>query len=67
MKTEIYKSYEEFLEREDKELNGVSVGFSKNNQDYVKQNETNEGCWNCQGCYYCYDCSYCSYCYDCSR
>lgn len=50
MKTEIFKTYRDFLNREDKTLNGVSPEFAKKHPDYEKQNETNRGCWNCSDC-----------------
>jgi len=63
MDTKIFKSYDEFLNRKDKNLNGVSEGFSKNNPNYLIENKTNVGCWNCSDCY---DCSHCDDCSDCS-
>ena len=65
MKTEIFKTIEDFLKREDKDVNGVSEEFAKENPDYEKKNETNKACWNCSrssdcyssyGCYGCYSC-----------
>jgi len=66
MNTKIFKSYDEFLNRKDKSLNGVSEGFSKNNPNYLIENKTNVGCWNCSGCSHCFDCAHCYDCYDCS-
>ena len=63
MNTKIFKSYDEFLNRKDKSLNGVSEGFSKNNPNYLIQNKANVGCWNCS---HCDDCSHCSDCFRCS-
>ena len=63
MNTKIFKSYDEFLNRKDKSLNGVSEGFSKNNPNYLIENKTNVGCWNCS---HCDDCSGCFDCDDCS-
>ena len=71
MITKIYKTYSEFLQRENKEENGVSASFAELNPTYEKQNETNKACWNCRDCSYCSgcsdcrDCSYCSYCSYC--
>ena len=65
MKTRIYKSYEDFLKREDKRENGVSKDFADTYPDFEKQNETNEGCWNCHKCIYCYDCNSCDSCDHC--
>jgi hypothetical protein len=67
--TQIFKSYSEFLSREDVKVNGVSPEFTERNPEYEKQNETNDGCWNCSdcsGCSRCYDCSDCYRCSDCS-
>lgn len=50
MKTEIFKSYLEFLRREDKTVNGVSPEFAEKHPDYEKQNATNKGCWDCSRC-----------------
>ena len=69
MATKIFKDIYEFWAREDRKLNGVSQEFANENPDYEKQNETNEGCWNCSdcsGCSRCSDCSDCSGCSDCS-
>lgn len=72
MKTEIFKNYDEFLKRKDKDINGVSDGFAKSNPNYEEMNPTNKGCYDCSdcsGCYRCYDCSDCSgryRCYYCS-
>ncbi len=45
MKTEIFNTYAEFLNREDKAVNGVSPQFAKEHLDYIADNETNSGCW----------------------
>ena len=66
MKTQIFNSYKEFCQREDKDINGVSVEFAAHHEDYSEQNETNKGCWNCSDCYDCSKCSKCSGCYRCS-
>jgi len=42
MKTAIYKDYEEFLSRKDKNLNGVSVEFAERYPDYENDNVTNK-------------------------
>lgn len=71
MSTQIFISFEEFQEREDKTVNGVSSEFAEANPDWQKDNESNEGCWNCSNCYDCSDCyschrcSFCSGCADC--
>ena len=41
MKTQIFKSYEDFLNRADKSLNGVSEDFAAAHPDFEKDNETN--------------------------
>ena len=64
MKTRIYKTYSDFLDRTERLENGVSEDFAKEYPDFEKQNETNEACWNCSRCS---DCSRCSRCSDCSR
>ena len=66
MKTEIFKNYADFLNREDKELNGVSESFAKQNPDYNLE-KNNKACWNCSSCRSCSDCSSCSSCSDCSE
>ena len=66
MKTEIFASYEEFLKREDKTVNGVSSLFAKYDPDYEESNNTNEGCWECIGCSYCVNCAFCVFCSKCS-
>jgi len=53
MKTEIFKNYSEFLNREDKDINGVSPEFVKDNENYQADNNTNEDCWNCRYCSAC--------------
>ena len=73
MKTQIFKNKSEFLKREDKSINGVSAEFAERHPDFVKDNESNSGCWNCwngsdcSNCSYCYDCSGCSGCSNCFR
>ena len=39
MKTEIFKDYEEFLNRKDRDINGVSQEFAERHEDYLKDNE----------------------------
>ena len=60
MGTKIFKTYSDFLDRENKEINGVNPEFADEYPDFEKQNESNKGCWNCR------DCSYCRGCRDCS-
>ena len=73
--TEIYNSYGDFLQREDKTLNGVSPDFAARNPGFVEDNSTNKGCWNTWGsseCSYCWSCDGChrcenlEYCIDCT-
>lgn len=66
MNTLIFKSWIEFINREDKLLNGVSEDFAAANPNFEKDNESNEGCWNCtrssrsSRCTDCTDCSRCT-------
>lgn len=48
--TKTYKTYQEFLARENKADNGVNEDFAKSNLDFEKENAKNIGCWNCSGC-----------------
>jgi hypothetical protein len=66
MKTLIFNSYNEFLKRPDKLINGVSQDFANENPKYEAMNETNKACWNCSDCSSCSDCFDCSDCSDCS-
>ena len=66
MKTNIYKTYQDFINRENKKDNGVSEEFAVAHLDYEEDNETNKGCWNCSRCSDCSGCSGCSRCSDCS-
>ena len=67
MKTAVFKDYEDFLQRDDRTLNGVSLEFAEAHPDYEQKNATNTGCWNCSDCSRCWNCSHCSHCSDCSR
>ena len=76
-KTLVFNSYEEFLNRPDKSINGVIASFALAHPDYISQNLTNKGCFNlikctncidckwCDGCHNCHYCRYSSYCNDC--
>ena len=55
MKTEIFESYYEFSKREDKKVNGVSKEFAYKNPEFEKENDKNDGCWDCSGCSRCHD------------
>lgn len=63
MATLIFNTSVEFLERQNKNDNGVSKQFAFEHPDFEAQNESNIGCWNCSDCSRCSDCSDC---YDCS-
>lgn len=65
--TKIFKSYSDFLAREDSAINGVSETFAAENPNWEKDNESNEACWNCSRCSDCWGCSGCWGCSDCSR
>ena len=73
METKIYKSYEDFVNREDKRENGVSEGFAAKHPDFEEQNKTNTGCWNCydckncDSCNWCHSCDHCHSCYHCDH
>lgn len=66
MKTQIFNSYQEFQEREDKTINGVSQNVALIIKDWESDNETNQGCWNCTRCTGCVDCYDCYDCHDCT-
>ena len=59
-KTEIFKSYDDFLARNDWKVNGVSKEFSESKPDWEKDNASNISCWNCWTCSDCRDCNDCS-------
>ena len=73
MKTQVYRSLDEFLAREDKTVNGVSEAYSIQWPNFIEDNETNTGCWNCNDCVGCvecndcYDCTDCTECFDCHQ
>ena len=58
--TQIFSSWEDFFQRPDKGVNGVSAEFAAANPKFAEENETNLGCWNCIGCTGCTDCYGCS-------
>ena len=64
--TKIFQNIEAFWSREDRTENGVSPEFAAANPNWEKDNDSNEGCWDCSGCFRCSDCSGCSDCSDCS-
>lgn len=63
-KTAYFKNYVEFVNREDKSLNGT------NRPELVSDiDDNNIGCWNCEncsGCEYCIECKQCTNCRHCS-
>lgn len=70
----VFKSYEDFLAREDKTLNGVSAEYAQTfnslrsfHDSVIKGNKTNVGCWNCTHCRYCLDCVNCTLCKNSER
>ena len=63
--TKIFKSYAAFLAREDKSVNGVSERFSKTYPDFLKMNQSNIGCWCCEGSKDCNSCNRCKECNAC--
>ena len=72
METKIYQNYADFLRREEKRLNGVTLAFlEENNIDLESLNLTNcEGCFNCincESCFNCEDCKNCDNCGDCKN
>lgn len=80
-RTEVFESYEAFLARPDKTVNGVTGNVADVLPDYELDNATNQGCFNTSrstGCVDCMDsftlkncadcttCSFCESCVDCS-
>ena len=66
--TEIFASFDDFLNRADKKTNGVSPEFEERNPNYAQDNETNIGCWNCvscKSCISCISCVSCNWCESC--
>jgi len=51
MNTQIFKNYDDFFERQDKNINGVSEEFAKKFPNYAEMNQTNTGCWDCYNLY----------------
>ncbi|HGF5258962.1 TPA: hypothetical protein ACF37V_004684 [Vibrio parahaemolyticus] len=73
MNTEIFENYDDFKQRLNKNINGVSKKFSEKHPNYQQMNLTNTGCWecvnskDCLACIRCYDCANCNGCFDCAR
>ena len=68
-KTLVFSSYEQFLAREDKSINGVP-----DPKNLPSSDTGNVGCWNCvhctdcvhcETCLSCVTCTNCTDCYDC--
>ena len=64
----VFDSYEDFLNRDDKSINGCSHDFfslhglnEDNDTTFLKKNI---GCWNCLDCIGCTDCIDCEKCYN---
>jgi hypothetical protein len=66
MKTEIFADYSAFVNRTDKDTNGVTQSFADEHPNYVAENTTNTACFNLTGCSNCTDCSRCSGCSGCT-
>ncbi len=60
--TQIFKSYDDFLDRTDKRVNGVSEAFAAKHPDWET---TNTGCSGCFNCVRCSNCMWCLSCEDC--
>jgi uncharacterized protein YjbI with pentapeptide repeats len=56
----IFKNFDEFKNRANKRINGVSPEFAKKHPNYQEDNLYNLGCWNCTNCKYCIDCDSCT-------
>jgi hypothetical protein len=68
IKTQIFNSYDDFFNKEDKLINGVSKEFTKVYSNYEKMNDNNRDCWNCvdcEGCNSCWSCDDCKGCVGC--
>lgn len=67
--TQVFRDFYEFMTRPDKSVNGVSPEHAEKHPDYVDDNSSNVGCWNCVKCIdcdYCIDCENCIDCVNCS-
>ena len=69
METKIYENYQDFLNREDKKMNGVTLAFlEENNINLNGLNLTNcESCFNCVNCRKCNNCRNCEKCENCDN
>lgn len=67
--TQVFRDFYEFMTRPDKSVNGVSPEHAEKYPDYIDDNNSNIGCWNCVKCIdcdYCIDCGNCIDCVNCS-
>lgn len=64
--TQIFNTYEDFINRIDKEINGVNPFFASKNKKWFEKNTTNTGCWCCIDCSCCNNCSSCIGCNGCN-
>lgn len=64
MTTIVFENLEEFRNREDKTINGVTQEFADAHPGWDAE-LGNTGCWNCDSCYSCGTCSDCRACRDC--
>ena len=63
METKIFENYEEFSNREDERINGVTLDFlEENNIDLESLNLA-----NCEKCFNCKNCENCENCYNCDN
>lgn len=66
MNYKIYKSYEDFINREDKNLNGFTIEFLHQIDGDVNLTDS-IGCWNCIDCTECTNCVNCVRCSKCTN
>ncbi len=64
-KTYLFKDYDAFLNRKDRDVNGVSTQFANKYPNWKEMNTTNTGCWNCVDCKECENCVCCTECVGC--
>jgi len=67
MTTLIFDDYSAFCSREDKSINGVSKQTAELHPDYISNNITNQGCWECLDCKNCTQCFGCMGCAECTK
>ena len=63
--TEIFPDYKTFTQRPDILTNGVCPLHAKTHPNYVADNLSNVGCWNCVECENCKECVRCLQCTEC--